>query len=290
MADSVICLLSSVITPRRLSSSRRDAGTAFAKCQVVVGATVERIKRSGAHGAIERIGDARGIARNSPVEAMHVRQLIPFASVALLVAVMRPGGSIAIGVSMVALAATLPWSALFDAIRVQRGRAEWMEEASDADTAFAIGWEHLQSEAFIDAERALRFVLEHRPTDADAQLYLGLALAGQGRHADAIEWLRSAAAARPLDAEAQARLGISLAEVGEVFLAATALRDALRLRPALRVAEQALERLLPAATALEEERTTLAHSRFPRAGARRRAHRYTRRTTPGSSLELQAGA
>lgn len=221
---------------------------------------------------------------------MHVRQLIPFASVALLVAVMRPGGSVAIGVSMVALAATLPWSALLDAIRAQRGRAEWMDEVADADVAFASGYEYLQSEAFIEAERAFRLVLEHRPADADAQLYLGLALAGQGRHADAIEWLSTAAAARPLDAEAQARLGISLAEVGEVFLAATALRDALRLRPGLRVAERALESLIPSATALEEERTTLAHSRFQRAGGRRRAHRYTRRTTPGSSLELQAGA
>jgi tetratricopeptide (TPR) repeat protein len=221
---------------------------------------------------------------------MHLRQLIPFASVALLVAVMRPGSSAAIGVSLVALAATLPWSALRKAVRVRRVWAEPLNEVSDADAIFAAGWEHLRSDAFEDAERAFRLVLEQRPNDADAQLYLGLALAGQGRHADAIEPLRAAAAARPLDAEAHARLGVSLAEVGEIFLAATALRDALRLRPGLHVAEQLLDRLIPSATALEEERTAPAHARFPRAAARRRAHRYTRRTTPGSSLELQAGA
>lgn len=221
---------------------------------------------------------------------MVVRQLIPFASVALLVAVMRPGSSVAIGVSVAALAATLPWSALLGAIRVWRVGGEQVGETSDADAAFADGWEHLQSEAFIDAEHAFRLVLEHRPTDADAQLYLGLALAGQGRHAHAIEPLRAAATARPLDAEAHARLGISLAEVGEIFLAATALREALRLRPGLLFAEQMLHRLIPSATALEEERTAPAHARFHRPAARRRAHRYTRRTTPGSSLELQAGA
>ena len=214
---------------------------------------------------------------------MQVRQLIPFAWVALLVAVMRPGGGVAIGVSLVALAATFPWSAL-------RARGGSREQLDDADAAFAQGWEHLQREELIDAERAFRGVLAERPSDADAQLYLGLALAGQGRHAEAIEPLRAAAAARPLDAEAHARLGISLAEVGEIFLAVTALRDALRLRPTLGVAEQALERLLPAATALEEERTVPAHARSHRSAARRRAHRYTRRTTPGSSLELQAGA
>ena len=228
----------------------------------------------------------------SPVTpgAMHVRQLIPFASVALLVAVMRPGGNVVIGVSMVALAATFPWSALRDALRVRRSSVRLGDDAPDADASFADGWENLQREAFIDAERAFRMVLEQRPADADAQLYLGFALAGQGRHADAIEPLRAAATARPLDAEAQARLGMSLAEIGEVFLAATALRDALRLRPALRDAEQALGRLLPAAIALEEERTAPAPARSHRSAARRRAHRYTRRTTPGSSLELQAGA
>jgi tetratricopeptide (TPR) repeat protein len=225
-----------------------------------------------------------------PVETMHVRQFMPFASVALLVAVMRPGGSVAIGVSVLALAATLPWSAILDAARVRRGRAAQVSETSDADATFAHGWEHLQSEEVVDAERAFRLVLEQRPTDADALLYLGLALAGQGRHVDAIEPLRAAATARPLDAEAHARLGISLAEVGEIFLAVTALRDALRLRPGLRVAEEALESLIPSATALEEERTTPAHARLHRSAARRRAHRYTRRTTPGSSLELQAGA
>ena len=221
---------------------------------------------------------------------MHVRQLIPFASVALLVAVMRPSSSVAIVASVLALAATLPWSAILDRVRARRGRAEQLGQTSDADATFAVGWEHLQSEEFIDAERAFRLVLAQRPTDADALLYLGVALAGQGRHADAIEPLRAAATARPLDAEAQARLGISLAEVGEIFLAATALRDALQLRPGLRVAEQALESLIPSATAPEEERTAPAHARFHRSAARRRAHRYTRRTTPGSSLELQAGA
>jgi tetratricopeptide (TPR) repeat protein len=218
---------------------------------------------------------------------MHVRQLIPFASVALLVAVMRPGSGVAIGVSLVAFAATLPWSAIRDA---RRARRRSLQALGDVDARFADGWEHLQSDAYLDAERAFRVVLAHRPADADAQLYLGLALAGQGRHAEAIGPLRAAATARPLDAEAQARLGMSLAEIGEIFLAITALRDALRLRPGLRVAEQALQHLLPAATAPEEERTAPAHPRFPRPGARRRGHRYIRRTTPASSLELQAGA
>ncbi len=218
---------------------------------------------------------------------MHVRQLIPCASVALLIAVMRPGSSVAIAVSLVAFAATLPWSALRAVTRSRRTSAQQMDHV---DPIFAEGWEHLRSDAYLDAERAFRLVLDERPTDADAQLYLGLALAGQGRHSDAIAPLRAAATARPLDAEAQARLGISLAEVGEVFLAVAVLREALRLRPGLGIAERALERLLPAATALEEERTVPAHGRFHRSAARRRAHRYTRRTTPASSLELQAGA
>ena len=281
---SAICHLSK--TPGVLNTGRESP---FMKCQVVVRETVERVSRNGARGAIGRVAGARRIVRNS-VDSMHVRQLIPFASVALLVAVMHPGGSVAIGVSALALAATLPWSAILDVVRVRRGRVEQASHTSDADATFANAWEHLQGEQFIDAERAFRLVLGQRPTDADAMLYLGLALAGQGRHAEAIEPLRAAATARPLDAEAQARLGISLAQIGEIFLAATALRDALRLRPGLRVAQQGLESLIPSATALEEERTAPAHARFHRSGARRRAHRYRHRTTPGSSLELQAGA
>ena len=266
-------------TPGVLQTRRQ---VAFAKCQVVARVSFERAVQRGARGAIGSSWRCT-MHRPHPLVAMYARRLIPFASVVLLVAVMRPGGGVAIGVSLVALAATFPWSAL-------RARGGSREQRDGADAAFAQGWEHLQREEFIDAEREFRGVLAERPSDADARLYLGLALAGQGRHADAIEPLRAAAVARPLDAEAQAGLGISLAEAGEIFLAVTALREALRLRPTLRLAQQALERLLPAATALEEERTAPAHARFHRSAGRRPALRNTRKTTPGSSLELQAGA
>jgi tetratricopeptide (TPR) repeat protein len=160
---------------------------------------------------------------------------------------------------------------------------------SRADAGFASGWEHLQQEEFPEAERAFRIVLDSRTDDAVASLYLGIALAGQGRHAEAIAPLRDAASARPLDAEVHARLGISLRETGEIFLAMSSLREALRLRPGLRVAETALQGLVSAA-ALPVMRTAPVRARSPRRAARRRSHRYTRRTMPASSRELRVGA
>lgn len=154
---------------------------------------------------------------------------------------------------------------------------------------FADGWRHLQYERFLEAEHAFRAVLHTRPGDADASLYLGMALAGQGRHAEAITPLRDAASARPLDAEIHARLGISLREIGELFPAMSALREALRLRPGLYNVEAALDELVSAA-ARSAARTSPVRVRSPRRGARRRSHRYTRRTMPASSRELRVGA
>jgi hypothetical protein len=174
--------------------------------------------------------------------------------------------------------------------RARSGRLDMRPApVSRVDASFADGWEHLQQEEFAEAERAFRFVLDGRPENADASLYLGIALAGQGRHAEAIAPLRDAAAARPLDAEVHARLGMSLGETGELFLAMTSLREALRLRPGLRPVEVALEELVSAA-AVSAGRTAPVRARFPRRGARRRSHRYTRRTMPASSRELQVGA
>ena len=158
-----------------------------------------------------------------------------------------------------------------------------------ADASFAEGWEHLQLEEFAEAEQAFRVVLEHRPDDADAMLYLGIALAGQGHHAAALAPLSDAAAARPLDAEVHARLGISLRETGEAFLAMRSLGEALRLRPGLRAVEVALDELVTAASR-SAARTSPVRVRSLRRGARRRSHRYTRRTTPASSQALQVGA
>ncbi len=219
---------------------------------------------------------------------MCLRRFIPFACVALLVAVARPANAMVIAAAGMALVATLPWSVVSDWVGRRRA-GEW-PEASDVDSTFERGWEHLQHEEFVAAERAFRAVLDVRPDDAVATLYLGRALAQQRRHAEAVERLRVATLARPLDADAHAWLGMALAEIGEIFLAATALREALRLRPGLRSADQTLEQLLGAPNALEEERTVPGHARFPRPAGRRRANRYTRRTTPGSSLELRAGA
>lgn len=157
-----------------------------------------------------------------------------------------------------------------------------------ADASFAEGWAHLQREQFAEAERSFHLVLAHRPEEADASLYLGMALAGQGRHAEAIAPLRDAAAARPLDAEIHARLGISLRETGQPFLAMTSLREALRLRPGVRGVEAALDDTVSAACS--GSRTSLVRARSPRRGARRRSHRYTRRTMPASSRELRVGA
>ena len=171
--------------------------------------------------------------------------------------------------------------------RKARCRAE-TTVVSSVDASFAAGWEHLQREEFADAERAFRLVLEGR-TDADASLYLGISLAGQGRHAEAVTPLRDAAAARPLDAEAHLRLGISLRETGESFLAMSSLREALQLRPTLRLAEAALGDLVSAA-ALSARQTTPAPARSRPRAARRRSHHYTRRTTPASSRALRAGA
>ena len=157
------------------------------------------------------------------------------------------------------------------------------------DAAFSDGWQHLQEEAFADAEREFRDVLASRPEDADASLYLGIALAGQGRHAEAVAHLREAAAARPLDAEAHTRLGISLRDSGELFLAMSSFREALRLRPGLYQVEAALDELVSAA-ARSAARTSPVRARPLRRGARRHSHRYTRRTMPGSSRELLVGA
>ena len=172
----------------------------------------------------------------------------------------------------------------------RRGRGGWRTRtvAVQRDD-FADGWRHLQQEEFAEAERAFRLVLASRPEEADASLYLGIALAGQGRHAEAIAPLRDAAEARPLDAEVHLRLGISLRETGESFLAMSSLREALRLRPGVRAVEAALEELVSAA-ALSAGRTAPVRARSLRRAARRRSHRYTRRTTPASSRELRAGA
>ena len=161
--------------------------------------------------------------------------------------------------------------------------------AGSADASFAEGWEHLQLEEFVEAERAFRLVLDDRADNADASLYLGMALAGQGRHAEAIAPLRDAAVARPLDAEVHARLGISLRETGEAFLAMRSLGEALRLRPGLRAVEMALDELVNAA-ARSAVRTSPVHALSLQRGARRRSHRYTRRMTPASSRALQVGA
>ena len=161
--------------------------------------------------------------------------------------------------------------------------------APSVDATFARGWAHLQREEFAEAERAFRAVLGARPEEADASLYLGTALAGQGRHAEAIAPLRDAAAARPLDAEIHARLGISLKEIGEDFLAMSAFREALRLRPGLHAVEAELDQLLSAA-ARSASRTSPVRVRSRQQGARRRSHRYTRRTMPVSLRALRAGA
>jgi Flp pilus assembly protein TadD len=154
---------------------------------------------------------------------------------------------------------------------------------------FAEGWRHLQLEEFLDAERSFRAVLGERPEDADASLYLGMALAGQGRHAEALAPLRAAAEARPLDAEAHWRLGISLRETGELFPAMSAMREALTLRPGLSAVEAALDALVSVA-ARSASRTSPVRARSLRRGARRRSGRYTRRTMPASSRELRVGA
>jgi Flp pilus assembly protein TadD len=160
---------------------------------------------------------------------------------------------------------------------------------SRVDASFADGWQCLQEEEFAGAERAFRAVLEVRPGDADASLYLGIALAGQGRHAEAIGPLRDAAEVRPLDAEVHVRLGTSLGQTGELFLAMRSLREALVLRPGVRSVESALDALV-SASALSARRTAPVRARSPRSGARRRSHRYIRRTTPASSRELRVGA
>lgn len=154
---------------------------------------------------------------------------------------------------------------------------------------FSEGWRYLQLEEFLDAEHAFRAVLQEHPENGDAALYLGMALAGQGCHADALGPLRAAAEARPLDAEVHWRLGISLRETGELFLAMSAMREALTLRPGLYEVEAALDDLVSAA-ARSASRTSPVRARSHRRGARRRSHRYIRRTTPASSQELRVGA
>jgi tetratricopeptide (TPR) repeat protein len=160
---------------------------------------------------------------------------------------------------------------------------------SSVDASFAAGWEHLQRDEFDAAEQAFRAVLDAEPDQADASLYLGMSLAGQGRHAEAIAPLRDAAVARPLDAEVHLRLGISLREIGETFLAMSSLREALQLRPTLRSAQAALDELVSAA-ALAARQIAPALARSRSRAARRRSHRYTRRTTPASLRALRVGA
>ena len=183
-------------------------------------------------------------------------------------------------------------SILFGDVRPRQARvsdSRVRSHALSADVAFAQGWESLQREEFAEAARAFRVVLGSRPGDADASLYLGIALAGQGCHADAIAHLRDAADARPLDAEVHWRLGISLRETGELFLAMSSLREALQLRPGLYEVEAALDDLV-SAVARSATRTSPVRARSPRRAGRRRSHRYIRRTMPASSQELRVGA
>ena len=181
----------------------------------------------------------------------------------------------------VAFAVMRPWKA--------RVTSDSRRSTPSPEAMFAQGWESLQGEEFAAAEEAFRAVLDAQSEDADASLYLGMALAGQGRHGEAIAPLRTAVAARPLDAEAHWRLGVSLRETGELFPAMSALREALQLRPGLYEVEAALDELVSAA-ARSASRTSPVRVRSPRRGARRRSHRYTHRTTPASSRELRVGA
>lgn len=195
---------------------------------------------------------------------------------------------------MIAQRSGVTFQVLIASIRqLVRGRPRsiaWPSNADEhLDDAFSQAWHLLQDERFAEAERAFREVITERPDDAAASLYLGIALAGQGRYAESIAPLREAVAARPLDAEAHVRLGISLGKVGHHFAAAASLREALALRPGLRAAEVALEELVSVA-ALSATRTAPARVRSPRRGARRRSHRYIRRTMPASSRELRVGA
>jgi tetratricopeptide (TPR) repeat protein len=153
----------------------------------------------------------------------------------------------------------------------------------DADM-FASGWSHLQRERFSEAAAAFRRVLETDAANADAEFYLGIALAGQDLHEHALPHYRQAAAARPLDAEIHLMLGRSLAATGDVFGASASIREALTLRPGLAAAERALEEIVSA------QRTALSRAQRPLRVARRRTPRYTRRTMPESSQALQAGA
>jgi len=194
---------------------------------------------------------------------------------------------------MIAQRSSVAFQLLIASIRrLVRGRTKpivWPSNADeDLDDAFSRAWHLLQDERFAEAERAFRAVMTERP-DAAASLYLGIALAGQGRYEESIAPLREAAAARPLDAEAHMRLGISLGKAGQPFAGAASLREALALRPGLRPAEAALEELVSVA-ALSATRTTPVRVRSPRRGARRRSHRYTRKTMPASSRELRVGA
>lgn len=196
--------------------------------------------------------------------------------------------------SMIAQRSGVAFQVLIASIRrLVRGRPRpivWPSNADEhLDDAFSRAWHLLQDERFAEAERAFRAVMAERPDDAAASLYLGIAIAGQGRYEESIAPLREAVAARPLDAEGHVRLGISLGKVGHHFAAAASLREALALRPGLRAAEVALEELVSVA-ALSATRTTPVRARSPRRGARRRSHRYTRKTMPASSRELRVGA
>lgn len=155
---------------------------------------------------------------------------------------------------------------------------------SEADAAFASGWELLQQQEYAGAECAFARVLDERPNDADAIFYRGVALAELNRHAEAVPLFERAAAARPLDAEIHLRLGVSLGATGDVFRAGRALREALTLRPGLRAADEALAALVSA------QRTAIARAQLPRRAGRRRQARYIRRTMPVSSQARQAGA
>src|SRR5687768_10044845 len=66
-------------------------------------------------------------------------------------------------------------SILFGVVRLWRARvsdSRLRSHALSADVAFGEGWESLQREDFVEAERAFRMVLDARPEVADALLYL----------------------------------------------------------------------------------------------------------------------
>jgi Flp pilus assembly protein TadD len=107
----------------------------------------------------------------------------------------------------------------------------------------ALGKELLRTQQPVYAVREFEKALTLDPQHTEARMYLGVALALQGKHKDALVQLRRAVRDNPDHSLAWTNLGITLEAMGDKEAAIEAYSEAIRLQPDLSEARQRRARL-----------------------------------------------